>query len=74
LQEEIDCNPGTVLWGAFTWGNANWEAGRSEKDIKKPLGQFRGKRIQFKFSNINKVAAKFKVVGLSLTYNLKGRR
>ena len=74
LQESIDCNPGTNLWGAFAWGNANWEAGRSEKDIKKPLGQFRGKRIQFKFSNLNTVATKFKVVGLSLTYNLKGRR
>ena len=74
VTETIDCDPGTILWGAFSWGLANWEAGRTERDLKKPLGQFRGKRIQFKFSNLNIKNTKFKVVGLSLTYNLKGRR
>jgi len=74
VTETIDCDPGTILWGAFSWGLANWEAGRTERDLKKPLGQFRGKRIQFKFSNLNTANTKFKVVGLSLTYNLKGRR
>lgn len=71
--EQVDLNPWTSLWGSLIWGNGNWEAGRTERDYKKTLGQFRGKRIQFRFSNTT-AGSKFRVVGLSLTYNLKGRR
>jgi hypothetical protein len=71
---DIDCNPGSSTWGSMTWGTDIWDAGRDVKDIKSPLGQFRGKRIQFKFSNKNVVNAGFKIVGLNLTYNLKGKR
>jgi hypothetical protein len=71
---DIDCSAGTSTWGSMIWGSDNWDAGRDSKDIKYPLGQFRGKRVQFKFSNKNTVNQGFKVVGLNLTYNLKGKR
>jgi hypothetical protein len=74
ITTDIDCNPGESTWGSMVWGSDIWDAGRDIKDIKSPLGQFRGKRIQFKFSNKNVVNAGFKVVGLNLTYNLKGKR
>lgn len=72
--EDIDLQPATALWGGFSWAQGNWEAGRSEFDLKKSLGRFRGKRIRFMFSNKNTVGAKFKVLGLSFKYNLKGLR
>lgn len=74
LIEPISLNPNTTLWSSFAWGSRNWEAGRSEIELKKPLGQFSGKRIQFGFSNLNMAGSKFKIVGLNITYNLKGKR
>jgi hypothetical protein len=71
---DIDCNPGSSVWNTLVWGSGNWEAGRSTKDLKNPLGQYRGKRIQFKFSNKNTINSGFKVIGLNMAYNLKGRR
>jgi hypothetical protein len=72
--EQIDLTPATSLWGTFIWEQSSWEAGRAEIDLKKALGSFRGKRISFKFSNLNTVGSKFKIVGISLNYNLKGQR
>ncbi len=74
VQYDLDCNPGLSVWGTMVWGQDNWDAGRDVKDLKYPLGQFRGKRIQFKFSNKNTINSGFKVVGQNLTYNLKGKR
>jgi hypothetical protein len=71
---DLDCNPGDSTWGTIIWGSDVWDAGSNIDDIKQPLGQFRGKRIQFKFSNKNILNSGFKVVGLNLTYNLKGKR
>jgi hypothetical protein len=72
--EDINLTPASVLWGGFSWAQGNWEAGRSEFDLKKSLGRFRGKRIKFRFSNKNTIGSKFKVLGLSFKYNLKGLR
>jgi hypothetical protein len=74
IRYDIDCSPGSSVWGTMVFGTDNWEPGRNLKDLKYPLGQFRGKRVQFKFSNNNTANQNFKVVGLNLTYNLKGRR
>ena len=71
---DLDCSPGSSTWNSMVWGTDDWDAGRESKDLKYPLGQFRGKRIQFKFSNKSTANQKFKVIGLNLTYNLKGRR
>jgi hypothetical protein len=74
IRYDLDCSPGSSVWGSMVFGTDNWEPGRDLKDLKYPLGQFRGKRVQFKFSNNNTANQNFKVVGLNLTYNLKGRR
>lgn len=74
LTYDLDCSPGDSVWGTIIFGQNNWDAGTETKDIKQPLGQFRGKRIQMKFSNKNTLNSGFKVVGLNLTYNLKGKR
>ena len=71
---QVDLNPGGALWGTATWGGALWGGGADEMDKKIFLGQLTGKRIQFKFSNQSKVNQKFKLIGLTLTYNLKGQR
>jgi hypothetical protein len=74
LTYDLDCSPGDSTWGTMVYGQENWDAGSTTDDVKQPLGQFRGKRVQFKFSNKNTVNSGFKVVGLNLTYNLKGKR
>jgi hypothetical protein len=74
LTYDLDCDPGSSTWGSLIYGVDDWNAGSTAKDVKQPLGQFRGKRIQFKFSNKNTVNSGFKVIGLNLTYNLKGKR
>lgn len=73
-QFDLDCDPGSSKWGSLVWGTDTWEPGKDVSDIKFPLGQFRGKRIQFKFSNKNTAGVNFKIVGFGYTYNLKGRR
>jgi hypothetical protein len=74
VQEEIDLTPGSSLWGTTYWGASRWEAGRPEIDLKKPLGRFTGKRVKFRFSNLNTIGSKFKILGLKFKYNLKGLR
>lgn len=74
LTYDLDCSPGDSTWGSVIWGSDVWDAGSTTDDVKQPLGQFRGKRIQFKFSNKNTLNAGFKVVGLNMSYNLKGKR
>jgi hypothetical protein len=74
VEDQIDCDPSSSLWDVMLWDVDNWEAGKNDADFKKSIGVFSGKRIQFKFSNQNTVNQNFRVIGLSLTYNLKGRR
>ena len=70
----IDLDPGSNLWGTLRFGTNEWGGGENEKELKKFLGTTHGKRIQFKFDNQNTVDQKIKILGLNLTYNLKGRR
>jgi hypothetical protein len=70
----ISLDPGGSLWGTMVWGVDDWGAGAAEGEERIFLGQLRGKRIQFKFSNQNTVNQKFKIIGEQFSYNRKGRR
>jgi len=72
--KEIDLTPGASAWGTLRWGLDTWEPGQETDDNQFSLGIFSGKRIQFRFSNQNTVNQKFKILGISLMYNLKGKR
>ena len=71
---QLDLDPGGSTWGAMLWGNDPWDAGMQEFENKISIGTYRGKRVQFQFNNQNTAGQKFKVLGLNLTYNLRGRR
>ena len=71
---QINLDPGGSLWGKMIWGLGDWNAGFAEFENKISIGTFRGKRIQFQFNNQNTVAQKFKILGLNITYNLRGLR
>lgn len=71
---QVSLDPGGSLWGTMVWGRDMWGGGSYQKDDRIFLGSSRGKRIQFKFSNQNKVDQKFKVHRLSFLYNVKGYR
>ncbi len=71
---QISLNPGGSLWGTMIWGVNNWGGGPSQGEERIYLGQLRGKRIQFKFSNQNTVSQGFKIIGLQIAYNIKGKR
>lgn len=72
--KQINLNPGGSLWGLLRWGLDVWGGGSTEGEENLSFGQIRGERIQFKFTNQNKVGQKFKVLGLQFFYNLKGKR
>lgn len=74
LTTAIDANPGGSLWGSMVWGRDSWGGGQKDGFDTIPLGQSRGRRIQFKFSNQNTVNQKFKITGFRFSYNVKGRR
>jgi len=71
---QLDLDPGGNLWGALIWGQDDWSAGRQESEQKISIGTYRGKRIQFKFDNQNTAGQSFKVIGLAITYNVRGLR
>lgn len=71
---QVDLNPGGSLWGSMIFGVDLWGGGSDQEDKKVSVGQVRGKRIQFKFSNQNIVDQRFKVHGLNFTYNIRGIR
>lgn len=71
---QIDLNPGGSIWGTMVWGRDLWGGGSVQDDKKIFLGAARGERIQFQFSNQNKVAQRFKVHGLRFYFNSKGFR
>lgn len=74
VTKQLDLNPGSTIWNAFTWGVAEWGGGSAQEEIKVPLGPLRGKRLQLKFSNQNALNQRFKVHGMRFTYNIKGKR
>lgn len=71
---QIDLNPGGSLWGSMVWGTDVWGGGSYQSEYRQYLGSARGKRIQFKFTNQNKVDQRFKVHRMNFLYNLKGFR
>ena len=70
----VDLNPGGSLWGTAILGTSLWGGGAAQQDVKIFLGQDRGERIQFKYSNQNVVNQKFKSHGLRFFFNRKGSR
>ena len=72
--QQIDLDPGSTVWGSMRWGIDTWEPGQATEDSQISLGTFAGKRIQFKFSNQNTAGQKFKLVGMNLMFNVRGRR
>lgn len=70
----VDVTPGGSLWGTMRFGSDNWSAGQNALEEKVFIGEARGQRIQFKFSNLNTADRKFKVIGFNMGYNLKGKR
>jgi hypothetical protein len=70
----VDLTNPADTWGSKNWGTMTWGAGAAQQEVTVPLGQVTGKRIQLKFSNQNTSGQRFKVHGLNLNYNIKGRR
>lgn len=71
---QIPLDPGGSVYGTMIWGQDPYDAGRQEFENKFSIGSYRGKRIQIKFDNQNTVGQSFKVIGLALTYNIRGLR
>ena len=73
LAERIDLDPGSSLWGSMIWGVSDWGGGVAQQRVTIPLG-LSGQRIQVKFSNQNAAGQGFKVLAMSINYNIKGKR
>jgi hypothetical protein len=71
---QIDLDPSGSLWGSMVWGRDTWGGGALQRDTRLYLAGARGKRVQFKFSNLNTAGQRFKVHWMNFTYNLKGPR
>lgn len=71
---QIDLTPGSSVWGTMVFGIDDWGGGAAYGEDRVYFGQLRGKRVQLRFSNQNTINQKFKVAGLQLSYNRKGRR
>jgi hypothetical protein len=71
--KQIDLTPGSMIWGTGVWGLSLFGSGASQAEITVPLG-VSGKRIQLKFSNQNTAGQRFKVHGININYNIKGKR
>lgn len=69
---DIDLDPGSTIWNAFTWGSATWGAGPDQEEAELSLQAVSGRRIQFRFSNKNTASQRFKVHGLNFVYNIRG--
>lgn len=71
---QVNLDPGGTVWNAFTWDVDDWGGGNDQEEASISLGQVSGKRLQLKFSNQNTANQRFKVYGLNITYNIKGKR
>ncbi len=72
--KQVDLSSGADTWGSKNWGTLVWGSGTAQEEIEIPLGATTGKRIQFKFTNQNTAAQRFKVIGMKFKYNIKGKR
>lgn len=71
----LDADPGASIWGTMRWGEDVWSPGGEETEKKVSLGGLSpAKRIQFQWNNMNTANQYFKVIGLNLDYNIRGRR
>ncbi len=73
LAEQVNLNPGSSLWGTMIWGVSDWGGGQAQQRLTIPLG-LSGQRIQVKFSNQNVAGQGFKVLTMTINYNIKGKR
>lgn len=71
--QTIDLNPGGSLWGSMVWGSDTWGGGQNRIDARIDL-YGAGKRIAFKFSNLNTAGSGFKVARGNCYYNRRGLR
>jgi hypothetical protein len=71
---QIDLSQRGSLWGVMVWGADSWGGAATQNDYTLDLGNLSGKRVQFKFTNQNTANQRFKVHGMTFTYNVKGRR
>lgn len=71
---QLDLDPGSNLWGTLVFGVGVWGGGVDQEEIGISLGQARGKRIQYMFSNQNVANQRFKVHGMNFNYNIRGIR
>ena len=71
---QIPLNGESTLWGTMVWGVNSWDSDKSLIEIKKSIGQYKGKRIQFKFDNQNTVDQGFRLVEMRITFNRRGKR
>lgn len=73
--DQIDLDPITSVWGTMRWEEDEWSAGGEQTESRISLGDLAvAKRIQLKFDNQNAINQKFKIIGINLEYNIRGRR
>jgi hypothetical protein len=70
---QINTDPGSSTWNSLIWGSGVWGGGTSQEEKTLRFGAL-GKRIQLRFSNQNTAGQRFKVHGVNITYNIKGKR
>jgi hypothetical protein len=71
---QLALTPGGTLWGTGIWGTSLWGGGKSREDRRVTIAGAVGNRIQFYFSNQNKVNQYFKVHNIAFNYNVRGER
>jgi hypothetical protein len=74
LTKQVSLSSNAATWNSLVWGSGLWGSGRAQDEFRVTLGQVSGKRIQLKFSNQNTANQKFKLLGLNIGYNVKGKR
>jgi hypothetical protein len=72
--QTVDLNPGGSIWGTSTWGSSSWGGGKTRIDQKIELGPSEGKRVSFKFTNLNTAGNAFKVIRGNCYFNQRGLR
>lgn len=72
---QINLTSGSTVWGpTMIWGVSTWGGGTNQTEDRIYLGSTRGKRLQFRFDNQNKVNQRFKVHRAQFAYNIRGYR
>jgi hypothetical protein len=71
---DVNLDAGGSNWGSAVFGVSTWGGGKDREDIKMELGQSEGKRISFKFTNLNTAGSAFQIVRGNVYYNRRGLR